>query len=185
MENFTKGFISILIIVILGSIIWIMLCDKGEQRMKNVYKKNVKTLQKFWADYENEDLDAMENSMVENIERFFYNVNHVKGIKYSKYESLESAKRFFDLVENISLNHHIMLPGIDSVNLALDGTVRMYSGWSFDINDETISFSVYGFYDFIEDKISLSLEWYDQSGIGLEIRNAINQNERKEKITTE
>ena len=61
----------------------------------------------------------------------------------------------------------------------------MYSGWSFDINDETISFSVYGFYDFIEDKISLSHEWYDQSGIGLEIRNAINQNERKEKITTE
>ena len=46
------------------------------------------------------------------------------------------------------------------------------------MNDTKIKLSTYGFYDFIENKILLSHEWYDRSGVGLEIRKAfqINQN---------
>ena len=55
--------------------------------------------------------------------------------------------------------------------------MRMYSGWSFDVNDKKVSLSLYGFYDFIENKILLSHEWYDRSGVGLEIRKAFQINE--------
>lgn len=171
-----KIIISILITVILGAVIWVMICNKSENRMMDVYKKNVKTLEKFWDHYENEDLEDLENMMAGNYESYFYPINEPKGIKSSKYEELERMKRFFDIADNISLDHIIMLPGIDSANLRLDGSVRMYSGWSFDVNEEKVSLSTYGFYDFVENKILLSHEWYDRSGVGLEIRKAFEIN---------
>ena len=165
-----KTIISILIIIILGTVIWVMMCNKSGNRMMDVYNHNVKTLEKFWKHYENEDLEELENMMAGNYESYFYPINEPKGVKSSKYEELERMERFFDIVDNISLDHIIMLPGIDSANLMLDGSVRMYSGWSFDLNDKKVSLSAYGFYDFVENKILLSHEWYDRSGIGLEIK---------------
>ncbi len=168
-----KVIISILITLILGAVIWVMMCNKIDNREKSVYENNVKNLKIFWDYYENEDLTGLENMMAGNYESYFYPINEPKGIKSSKYEELERMQRFFMLADNISLDHHIILPGIDSTNLALDGSVRVYSGWSFDVNDEKISLSTYGFYDFVENKILLSHEWYDRSGVGLEIRKAL------------
>lgn len=181
-----KTIISILIILILGAVIWIMMCNKSENRMMDVYKNNVKTLEKFWNHYENEDVQELENMIAGNFESYFYPINEPKGVKSSKYEELERMQRFFDIVDNISLDHRIILPGIDSTNLILDGSVRVYSGWSFYVNDKKVSFSNYGFYDFVENKILLSHEWYDRSGIGLEIRKAFNINRtRLEEETSE
>lgn len=178
MENLIKTVVSLLIVLILGAVIWIMICNKSGNRTTDVYNHNVKTLKKFWKHYENEDLEKIENMMAENYESYFYPINKPKGVKSSKYEELERMKRFFEIANNISLDHIIILPGIDTINLMLDGSVRMYSGWSFDVNNTKIRLSTYGFYDFIENKILLSHEWYDRSGVGLEIRKAfqINQN---------
>ncbi len=176
MGNFMKTIISILIILILGAVIWVMMCNKSENRMMDIYKHNVKTLEKFWGHYENEELEELENMMAGNYESYFYPINEPKGIKSSKYEELERMERFFEITDNISLDHMIILPGIDSTNLMIDGSVRVYSGWSFDVNDKKVSFSTYGFYDFVENKILLSHEWYDRSGVGLEIRKAFKIN---------
>jgi len=172
MENLIKTVVSLLIALILGAVIWIMMCNKSGNRTIDVYNHNVKTLKKFWEHYENEDLEKIENMMTENYESYFYPINKPKGVKSSKYEELERMKRFFEIVDNISLDHIIVLPGIDTTNFISDGSVRMYSGWSFDVNDTKIKLSTYGFYDFIENKILLSHEWYDRSGVGLEIRKA-------------
>ena len=177
MENLKKIIISILIILILGAVICVMMCNKSENRAMDVYNHNVKILEKFWEYYENEDLDNIENMMAGNFESYFYPINEPKGIKSSKYEELERMKRFFDMADNISLDHTIILPGIDTTSFSPDGSVRMYSGWSFDVNDKKVSLSLYGFYDFIENKILLSHEWYDRSGVGLEIRKAFQINE--------
>ncbi len=177
MENLIKTVVSMLIILILGTVIWIMMCGKSGNRTLELYNHNVKTLKKFWMHYENEELEKIEDMMAENYESYFYPINKPKGVKSSKYEELERMKRFFEIVDNISLDHIIMLPGIDTTNLMLDGSVRMYSGWSFDVNDIKINLSSYGFYDFIENKIQLSHEWYDRSGVGLEIRKAFQINE--------
>ena len=168
-----KTIVSILIIIILGAVILVMICNKSDNRMMSVYKHNIKTLEKFWDYYENEDLEALEDMMAGNYEGHFYPINEPKGIQSSKYEELERMKRFFKLAEHISLDHRIILPGIDSTNLILDGSVRVYAGWSFYVNNQKISFSLYGFYDFVENKISLSHEWYDRSGVGLEIKTAL------------
>ncbi len=176
MENFIKAILSILIILILGSMIWIMSFYKSENesthQMMHLYQNNIETLEKFWSYFENEDLQALENIISENYKSFFYPVNQPKGIKSNKKEELERMDRFFKLADNISLNHKIILPGIDAEKLSIDGSVRVYAGWSFNVRKEKISFSLYGFYDFIEDKISLSHEWYDRSGIGLEIQKS-------------
>ena len=74
-----------------------------------------------------------------------YPINEPKGIKSSKYEELERMKRFFDMADNISLDHTIILPGIDTTSFSPDGSVRMYSGWSFDVNDKKVSLSLYDF----------------------------------------
>ncbi len=172
MENFIKTIVSIFIVLILGTIIWVMTCNESNDRMMGAYKHNIKTLEKFWDHYENEDLEKLESMMSESYKSYFYPINEPKGIKSNKSEELERMRRFFEIVENISLDHHIILPGIDSTNLMLDGSVRVYSGWSFDVNNKKINFSTYGFYDFVGNKISLSHEWYDRSGIGLEIKKA-------------
>ena len=38
-----------------------------------------------------------------------------------------------------------MLPGIDTTNLMTDGSVRMYSGWSFDVNDTKSNYQLMDF----------------------------------------
>ena len=61
-----------------------MLNQKDGHHMQKVYDKNVKVLQKFWKDYENEDLEAIKYTMAENYEGFFYPINNPKGIKSNK-----------------------------------------------------------------------------------------------------
>ena len=170
MVTFQKVLVSILITIILVMVIWIMACDKGGVKMKKVYENNVNTLEEFWKAFENEDLETLENLLSENYTQFYYPALKPKGEKYSKEKWLEAKKDLFLIVENISLDHKIILPGIDSIKHDLDGTVRMYAGFSFYLRDsikimgkQKISFSLYGFYDFTGNKISLSHEWFDYS----------------------
>ena len=46
MENLIKTVVSLLIVLILGAVIWIMMCNKSGNRTIDVYNHNVKTLKK-------------------------------------------------------------------------------------------------------------------------------------------
>ena len=72
MENLIKTVVSLLIVLILGAVIWIMMCNKSGNRTIVCIIIMLKTFKKILNIYENEDLEKIENMMAENYESYFY-----------------------------------------------------------------------------------------------------------------
>ena len=66
-------------------------------------------------------------------------------------------KSFEDI--DLEYGHTIFLPGIDTLNLELDGSVRVYSAFLLKVNEQNIDMSFYGTYDFRNDSVFQSHEF--------------------------
>ena len=59
-----------------------------------------------------------------------------------------------------TLKQAIYLPGIDTVSLEMDGSVRYYGTWNFAVGDKNEDIKVYGTADFNDEGLITSLAHY-------------------------
>ena len=92
------------------------------------YDKNLATAQKLFALHGEENL-AEQLALVSKdiqLEVPMYGSNELLG--YDAYASI--AKAYHDNFEDIKYNPEVWLPGVDTVSLKPDGSVRTYGTWT-------------------------------------------------------
>ena len=144
--------------------------------MNSTYENNKAILNDFFNAWEEENLEIMSNSLTYDFIGYNYPIMDPKGISFTKEEFIESWKNLFDDVD-VEYGHTIFLPGVDTLNLELDGSVRVYSAFLLKINDQKIDMSFYGTYDFRNDSICQSHEFFDFGGLVNEMENAFEESD--------
>ena len=178
MNNSKNIFLQLLVGFILIGAIFLMLKNnkKRSDSMNSTYENNKAILNDFFNAWEEENLEIMSNSLTYDFIGYNYPIMDPKGISFTKEEFIESWKNLFDDVD-VEYGHTIFLPGIDTLNLELDGSVRVYSAFLLKINDQKIDMSFYGTYDFRNDSIYQSHEFFDFGGLVKEMENAFEESD--------
>ena len=178
MNNSKNIFLQLLVGFILIGAIFLMLKNnkKRSDSMNSTYENNKAILNDFFNAWEEENLEIMSNSLTYDFIGYNYPIMDPKGISFTKEEFIESWKNLFDDVD-VEYGHTIFLPGIDTLNLELDGSVRVYSAFLLKINDQKIDMSFYGTYDFRNDSICQSHEFFDFGGLVNEMENAFEESD--------
>lgn len=96
----------------------------------------------------------------------------VWGAEYGSQKMLpaEAAEQFAThhiAFANIHTNNEVWLPGVDTLSLLADGSVRAYINWGSTSNTtgEEINLRAYHYFNFIDGKISQSGNFYDAGGL--------------------
>jgi len=178
MNNSKNIFLQLLVGFLLIGAIFLMLKNnkKRSDSMNSTYENNKAILNDFFNAWEEENLEIMSNSLTYDFIGYNYPIMDPKGISFTKEEFIESWKNLFDDVD-VEYGHTIFLPGIDTLNLELDGSVRVYSAFLLKINDQKIDMSFYGTYDFRNDSICQSHEFFDFGGLVNEMENAFEESD--------
>jgi len=178
MNNSKNILLQLLVGFILIGAIFLMLKNnkKRSNSMSLTYENNKVILNDFFNAWEEENLEIMSNSLTYDFIGYNYPIMDPKGISFTKEEFIESWKNLFDDVD-VEYGHTIFLPGIDTLNLELDGSVRVYSVFLLKINDQKIDMSFYGTYDFRNDSIYQSHEFFDFGGLVNEMENAFEESD--------
>ena len=178
MNNSKNILLQLLVGFILIGAIFLMLKNnkKRSNSMSLTYENNKAILNDFFNAWEEENLEIMSNSLTYDFIGYNYPIMDPKGISFTKEEFIESWKNLFDDVD-VEYGHTIFLPGIDTLNLELDGSVRVYSAFLLKINDQKIDMSFYGTYDFRNDSIYQSHEFFDFGGLVNEMENAFEESD--------
>lgn len=154
--------------IIIGSLLlgatFLMLKNnkKRSDNMKLLYENNVKILEKYLTYLEDGNIDSLTNLLSEEYLMYRYPVMESKGLISNKKEIIQEYEKKFEGAK-IDIGHTIFLPGIDTINLNLDGSVRVYSAQSWTISNKVINMSIYETYDFKNDSIYQTHIFYDHS----------------------
>ena len=178
MNNSKNIFLQLLVGVILIGAIFLMLKNnkKRSNSMSLTYEKNKEILNDFFNALEEENLEIMSNSLTDDFIGYNYPIMNPKGISFTKKEFIENWKNLFEDVD-VEYGHTIYLPGIDTVKLELDGSVRVYSAFLLKVNEQNIDMSFYGTYNFKNDSICQAYEFFDYSGLITEMKYAFEAND--------
>ncbi len=176
MNNSKNIFLQLLVGILLIGAIFLMLKNnkKRSDSMKSTYEKNKEILKNYFNGWEEENLEIIKNSLTKDYVGYNYPIMNPKGISFTKKELIKDWENRFEDID-MKYGHTIFLPGIDTINLDLDGSVRVYSALSLSINDKKIDMSFYGTYDFRNDSIYLSHEFFDFGGLMQEMKEAFEQ----------
>jgi len=168
--------LQLLVGIVLIAAIFLFLKNNKERSdsMKSTYEKNKEILKTYFNGWEEENLEIIKNSLTKDYVGYNYPIMNPKGISFTKKELIEDWENRFEDVD-MEYGHTIFLPGIDTINLDLDGSVRVYSALSLSINNKKIDMSFYGTYDFRNDSIYESHEFFDFGGLMQEMRGAFEQ----------
>jgi len=138
--------------------------------MKLTYEKNKEILKKYFENWEKKDIEGIKNSLSEDYLAYNYPIMIPKGDTiWTKDQLIKSIKNDAFQQIDVEFGHTIFLPGVDTLNLELDGSVRVYSAQSFTVNGEKLELSIYGTYDFRNDSIYQSHEFYDIGGLSQQV----------------
>ena len=77
----------------------------------------------------------------------------------NKAEAMEQYKMFTTML-TMELNDAVYLPGIDTSNFEMDGSVRYYGTWSMQMGEATEELMAYGTMDFNDNGLITSLQHY-------------------------
>lgn len=130
------------------------------------YDKNLATAQKLFALHGEENL-AEQLALVSKdiqLEVPMYGSNELLG--YDAYASI--AKAYHDNFEDIKYNPEVWLPGVDTVSLKPDGSVRTYGTWTGknSITGKDINLKGYWYFNFdAEGKIIAQGDFFDYGGM--------------------
>ena len=166
MIKYKNTFLQLLVGILLIMAIFLMLKNnkKRSNNMKLTYKKNKEILKKYFESWETKDIEGITNSLSEDYISYVYPVMIPKGFPQTKDELIKAIKNPA-YTTDVEFGHTIFLPGLDTVNLELDGSVRVYSAKSFTTeNGKKIELSVYETYDFRNDSIYQSHAFFDIEG---------------------
>ena len=151
----------------LSLIVILSACSQTEDM--TLYKSNLEIVQKAMACFETpQDYETYVSLIDENVKH----QSPMYGQGIVGYEGvLGQAKFYMEGFSDVAFENAIWLPGVDTVSLKNNGSVRVYGTWTGKSNETGKSFAVdsYHFFDVQDGKIISSGDYFDATGMVMAI----------------
>ena len=154
----------------LSLIVILSACSQTEDM--TLYKSNLEIVQKAMACFETpQDYETYVSLIDENVQH----QSPMYGQGIVGYEGvLGQAKFYMEGFSDVAFENAIWLPGVDTVSLKNNGSVRVYGTWTGKSNETGKPFAVdsYHFFDIKDGKIISSGDYFDATGMVMAISAA-------------
>ena len=154
----------------LSLIVILSACSQSDDM--TLYKSNLEVVKKAIACYETpQDYETFVSLIDENVQH----QSPMYGQGMVGYEGvLGQAKFYMEGFSDVVFENPIWLPGVDTVSLQNNGSVRVYGTWTGKSNETGKSFAVdsYHFFDIKDCKIISSGDYFDATGMVMAISAA-------------
>jgi len=154
----------------LSLIVILSACSQSDDM--TLYKSNLEVVKKAMACYETpQDYETFVSLIDENVQH----QSPMYGQGTVGYEGvLGQAKFYMEGFSDVAFENAIWLPGVDTVNLKNNGSVRVYGTWTGKSNETGKPFAVdsYHFFDIKDGKIISSGDYFDATGMVMAISAA-------------
>jgi len=151
----------------LSLIVILSACSQTEDM--TLYKSNLEIVQKAMSCFETpQDYETYVSLIDENVQH----QSPMYGQGIVGYEGvLGQAKFYMEGFSDVAFENAIWLPGVDTVSLKNNGSVRVYGTWTGKSNETGKSFAVdsYHFFDVQDGKIISSGDYFDATGMVMAI----------------
>ena len=150
-----KNFVLMMLTLMLAS------CAGSVQHPE--FENNVKLGQKFFQLHDEENLEAMVDMLSDDLQ--WTSPKYGEGI-INKETQLGYIKMYQDLYDNINFEANYWLPGVDTLSLQNDGSIRVYGSWT-GVHTETgneFNLGSYHTMAFEDGKIVGGGDWFDLTG---------------------
>ena len=146
------------IILLLAGILFVG-CDSNPK-----YESNLAVAKKWVQAFEDQNIDLWKEAVSEDLQ----DIAPMYGMGMVDYEtSLQVAEFYVQNYTDVKFNDPVWLPGIDTLTMKPDGSVRAYGRWSGKSLSTGREFSVMSYhnFDFEDGKISSTGEYFDATGM--------------------
>ena len=123
---------------------------------KATYDRNVANFKTMLNAWTNQDVEAALNLMADD----FMETGTGYGEQDRNKEEWKTQNEGMMTIMKPTLKQAIYLPGIDTVSLEMDGSVRYYGTWNFAVGEKDVDLLVYGTADFNDEGLVTSLAHY-------------------------
>ena len=150
-----KNFVLMILAIMLAS------CAGSVQHPE--FENNVKLGQQFFQLHGEENFDAMVDMLHDDLQ--WTSPKYGEGM-VNKETQLGYIKMYQDLYDNINFEANYWLPGVDTLSLHNDGSIRVYGSWT-GVHTETgneFNLSSYHTMAFQDGKIVGGGDWFDLTG---------------------
>jgi hypothetical protein len=121
-----------------------------------IYKRNSNNLKALFDYWQAGDVESSISLLAED----FTETGTGYGDKDRNRDEHKAQMEGMMSIMKTSLRNAIYLPGVDTVNFDLDGSVRYYGIWNFSVGEKSEDLKVYGTADFNDDGLITSLAHY-------------------------
>ena len=145
--------------ILLFSTLLFIACDTNPK-----YESNLATAKKWVQAFEDGNVDLWKEVVSDDLQ----DVAPMYGMGTVDYEtSLQVAEFYVQNYTDVKFNEAVWLPGIDTLTMKPDGSVRAYGRWSGKSLSTGREFSVMSYhnFDFKDGKISSTGEYFDATGM--------------------
>ena len=128
------------------------------------YEKNLATAKKWVQAFEDGNIDLWREVVSEDVQ----DIAPMYGMGQVDYNtSLQVAEFYVQNYTDVRFNDPVWLPGIDTLTMKPDGSVRAYGRWSGKSLSTGREFSLMSYhnFDFEDGKISSTGEYFDATGM--------------------
>jgi quinol monooxygenase YgiN len=146
------------IILILAGILFVG-CDSNPK-----YESNLAVAKKWVQSFEDQNIELWKEAVSEDLQ----DIAPMYGMGMVDYEtSLQVAEFYIQNYTDVKFNDPVWLPGIDTLTMKPDGSVRAYGRWSGKSLSTGREFSLMSYhnFDFEDGKISSTGEYFDATGM--------------------
>ena len=160
------------IVIILGLLV--MSCSTNPD-----YQNNLKLAKKWIEAFETGNIDLWKEVVSENL----VDVAPMYGMGEVDYNtSLQVAEFYVQNYSNVKFKNQVWLPGIDTLTMKPDGSVRAYGNWTGNSKSTGRDFSMVSYhnFDFKDGKIVSTGEYFDATGMV----NSVGPNQRNVVVAT-
>ena len=140
------------------------------------YEANKKLAQKWVETFETGNIDLWEEVVSKDV----IDISPMYGMGEINYEASKQIAEFYvNNYTDVKFNDPVWLPGIDTLTMKPDGSVRAYGVWTGTSKSTGRSFSLtsYHNFDFKDGKITSTGEYFDATGminsVGPVMRNPV------------
>jgi len=146
------------IIFLLAGILFVG-CDSNPK-----YESNLAVAKKWVQAFEDQNIELWKEAVSEDLQ----DIAPMYGMGMVDYEtSLQVAEFYIQNYTDVKFNDPVWLPGIDTLTMKPDGSVRAYGRWSGKSISTGREFSLMSYhnFDFEDGKISSTGEYFDATGM--------------------
>ena len=129
-------------------------CPECPEADWTVYEQNKATLESMFAGFQENTVDPSIYA-----DDFVDMGTSLNEADRNKAEAVEQYN-MLTTMPTMELNDAVYLPGIDTTNFEMDGSVRYYGTWSMQMGEATQQLKAYGSMDFNDEGLMTSLQHY-------------------------